>query len=95
MNNVMTQVDFLGATLAQIAQLTKQADTIKDALKDQATAPGGEKVFEGAMFKATVISSDVKLVDYKKMLADLGVSAETIEKYTTTNARFSVKTTSR
>jgi len=95
MNNVMTEVDVLGATLAQIVLLTKKAETIKDALKDAATLPGGEKVYEGATFKATVISSDVKLVDYKKMLADLGVSAETVEKYTTTSARFSVKTTSR
>lgn len=95
MNNVMTQVDFLGATLAQIAQLTKQADTIKDALKDQATAPGGEKVFEGAMFKATVVEADRKVVDYKKMLADLGVSSDVIEKYTSVTAVFSVKTTSR
>jgi hypothetical protein len=94
-NELMTSVDVLGATLAQIADLTKQADKIKDSFKDVATLPGGAHVFEGAMFKATVVEANVKSIDYKKMLADLGVSEATIEKYTTQNARFSVKTTSR
>ena len=94
-NELMTQVDVLGATLAQIAHLTKQVDAIKDDLKDQATSANGSKVFEGAMFKATVVEADRKVVDYKKMLADLGVSAETIQQYTSVTAVFSVKTTSR
>jgi hypothetical protein len=94
-NELMASVDVLGATLAQIADLTKQADKIKDSFKDVATLPGGAQVFEGAMFKATVVEANVKSIDYKKMLADLGVSEATIEKYTTQNARFSVKTTSR
>lgn len=94
-NELMTEVDFLGALLAQISDLTKQADKIKDSLKDRATVPGGSKVYEGAMFKATVVESDRKVVDYKKMLADLGVSAETIQKYTSTTAVFAVKTTSK
>jgi hypothetical protein len=94
-NELMTSVDVLGATLAQIADLTKQADKIKDSFKDVATLPGGAHVFEGAMFKATVVEANVKSIDYKKMLADLGVSEATIEKYTTQNARFAVKTTSR
>lgn len=94
-NELMTEVDFLGALLAQISDLTKQAEKIKDSLKDQATAPGGNKVYEGAMFRATVVASDRKVVDYKKMLSDLGVSAETIQKYTSTTAVFAVKTTSK
>lgn len=94
-NELMTEVDVLGALLAQISDLTKQADAIKDSLKDQATVPGGSKVYEGAMFRATVVSSDRKVVDYKKMLSDLGVSAETIAQYTSVTAVFAVKTTSR
>ena len=94
-NEMMTEVDVLGALLAQISDLTKQAESIKDSLKDQATAPGGSKVYEGALFKATVVESDRKVVDYKKMLADLGVSAETILRYTSTTAVFAVKTTSK
>ena len=60
-NELMTSVDVLGATLAQIADLTKQADKIKDSFKDVATLPGGAHVFEGAMFKATVIEADRKV----------------------------------
>lgn len=92
---LFTKVDTLGALLAQIAALTKLTDGIKDELKDAATLPGGDKVTEGAMFKATVISTDRKTVDYKKMLADLGVDAETVAKYTSANAVFSVKVTSK
>ena len=92
---LFTKVDSLGVLLAQISDLTKQADAIKDELKDAATLPGGDKVAEGAMFKATVISTDRKTVEYKKLLADLGVDAETIAKYTSTTAVFSVKVTSK
>jgi hypothetical protein len=94
-NELFTNVDVLGALLAQIADLTAEADKIKDGLKDAATLPGGSKVFEGAMFRATVVESDRKTVDYKKMLKDLGVSADTVAKYTSTTAVFAVKTTSR
>lgn len=92
---LFTKVDTLGAVLAQIAELTKIADGIKDELKDAATMPDGDKVAEGALFKAIVISADRKTVDYKKMLADLGVDADTIAKYTSTTAVFSVKVTSK
>lgn len=94
-NELFTNVDVLGALLAQIADLTAEADKIKDGIKDAATLPGGAKVYEGAMFRATVVESDRKTVDYKKMLKDLGVSADTVAKYTSTTAVFSVKTTSR
>jgi hypothetical protein len=92
-NELMTDVDVLGAKLAQIAVLTDDANKIKDALKDSATLPGGSKVYSGALFKATIVEQDRKVVDYKKMLADLGVSADTIAKYTSTTAVFAVKTT--
>lgn len=92
---VMTKVDVLGALLAQISDLQDDADKIKDELKDAATAPGGNKVFEGTMFKATVVESDRKLVNYKKLLADLNIGADVVAKYTSTTAVFSVKTTSR
>jgi hypothetical protein len=95
MNQMMTEVDVLGSVLAQIADLTKQADKIKDQFKDLATLPEGAKVFEGVLFKSTVIEADRKTVDYKKMMADLGVSDDTIAQYTSVTAVFSVKTTSR
>ena len=48
----LTSVDTLGQLLAQIAELTKQAEVIKDSIKDSASL-GGAKVVEGNLFKAT------------------------------------------
>ena len=90
----LNQVDELGMLLAQIADLTKRADAIKDAIKDEATA-GGSKVYEGVMFKATFIESNRSTIDYKTLCADLGVSTDVLSKYTKTTAVFSIKTTSR
>jgi hypothetical protein len=95
MKNDLNTIDTLGTLLAQIADLTKQADQIKDELKDSATAPNGSKVFEGDMFKATVIEANRNTVNYKKLLADLGVTEDTVAQYTSTSAVFSVKVTSR
>jgi hypothetical protein len=96
MNNDInfTSVDTLGTLLAQIADLTKQAEAIKDNIKDSASA-GGAKVIEGAIFKATYIESNRSGVDYKALLAELNAPAELIAKHTKTTAVFSVKVTSR
>ena len=91
----LIQVDELGLLLAQIADLTAKADKIKDEMKDAATLPGGDKVFQGNLFKATVIESNRSVVDYKKMLSDLGISPEKVAQYTKVTAVFSVKTTAR
>jgi len=91
----LNTVDELGMLQAQIADLTAKADAIKDAMKDIATAPAGGNVFEGAIFKATVIESNRNTVNYKKLLSDLNVADDVIAKYTSTNAIFSVKVTSR
>ena len=91
MNNDLSfsSVDTLGNLLAQIADLTKQADAIKDIIKD------GGKTIEGVMFKATYIEANRKVVDTKKMYADLGITEEMVAKYTSVTAVFSVKVTSR
>jgi hypothetical protein len=90
----LTSVDTLGNLLAQIAELTKQADAIKDGIKDSASA-GGDKVIEGNLFKATYIESNRSVVDNKALLAELGATAEQIARHTKTTAVFSVKVTSR
>lgn len=90
----LNQVDVLGNLLAQIADLQKQAEAIKDSIKDAASA-GGDKVVEGALFKATYIESNRSVVDYKKLLKDMGISAEKVGEYTSTTAVFSVKVTSK
>jgi len=95
MNTITTtQVDTLGQLLAQIAELTKQADAIKDGIKDSASA-GGAKVVEGDLFKATYIETNRSTVDYKTLCADLGITADQIAKYSKTAAVFSVKVTSK
>jgi hypothetical protein len=95
MKNDLNNIDTLGTLLAQIADLEKQASAIKDDLKDSATAPGGSKVFEGDLFKATVVESNRSTIDWKQLSADLGIDAETLAKYTKTAAVFAVKVTSR
>ena len=95
MKNDLNNIDTLGTLLAQIADLEKQASAIKDDLKDSATAPGGSKVFEGDLFKATVVESNRSTIDWKQLSADLGITPEQLAQYTKTSAVFAVKVTSR
>lgn len=97
MNNdiITTNIDRLGILLAEIDRLTKEADGIKDEIKDAATAPGGSKEFVGNLFRAVVVESDRKTTDYKKLVADLGIAQDVVAKYTKTSAVFAVKTTAR
>jgi hypothetical protein len=90
----INEVDMLGNLLARIAELTKQADAIKDGIKDSASM-GGDKVVEGDLFKATYMESNRSTVDHKALYAELGATAEQIAKYTKTTAVFTVKVTSR
>lgn len=91
----ITNVDRLGFLLAEIDKLTKEAETIKDELKDAATLPDASHEFVGNLFRALVVESDRKTVDYKKLFADLKIAQDVIAKYTKTTAVFSVKTTAR
>lgn len=90
----INEVDLLGNLLARIAELTKQADAIKDGIKDSASM-GGDKVVEGDLFKATYMESNRSVVDHKALYAELGATAEQIAKYTKTTAVFTVKVTAR
>ena len=94
MNNDLNinNVDTLGALLAQIADLTKQADAIKDSIKDNASK-GGAKVVEGALFKATYVESNRSVFDKDAFIKEFG--ADAYAKFTKTTAVFSVKVTSR
>ena len=91
----LTQVDQLGFLLAQIAELEAKADAIKDTIKDAATLAGATNVFEGNLFKATVVASNRNTVDNKALLAELGATPEQIARHTKITAVFSVKTTTR
>jgi hypothetical protein len=95
MNTTITHdVDTLGTLLAQIAALTKQADLIKDAIKDSASM-GGDKVVDGDLFRATYSESNRSTVDSKALFAELGATPEQIARHTKTTAVFSVKVTSK
>ena len=89
-----TSVDTLGDLLAQIADLTKQADAIKDSIKDQATL-GGDKVVEGAFFKATCIEANRTTVDWKAIAKICNIPEQVIIDNSKVTAVFSVKVTSR
>lgn len=87
-----SSADELGTLLAQIATLTKQADKIKDAMKDVASK-GGDKVFEGALFKCTYTEADRTIFDKEAFIKVHGEAAYAA--FTKTTAVFSIKTTSR
>jgi hypothetical protein len=86
------EIDTLGALLAKIADLTKQAESIKDGIKDSASK-GGAKVVEGAMFKATYIESNRSVFDKEAFVKVHGANAYAA--FTKVTAVFSVKVTSR
>lgn len=82
-----TSVDRLGMLLAQIANLTEQADAIKDAIKESG------KTIEGTFFKANYIESDRKSFDKEAFIRNHDQA--TYDRYQKTSAVFSVKVTSR
>jgi hypothetical protein len=90
----LTQVDELGLLLAQIAELTKKADAIKDTIKDVATS-GGDKVVEGNLFKATVVEANRRVTDWKAIAKVCNIPEDVIIENTSISAVFSVKTTAR
>jgi hypothetical protein len=94
MNNdlTFTSVDTLGTLLAQIKDLTDQAEAIKDAIKDSASK-GGAKVVEGTLFKATYSETNRTVFDKDAFIKAFG--ADAYAKFTKTTAVFSVKVTSR
>jgi hypothetical protein len=90
----LSSVDQLGELLARIAELTAQADAIKDSIKDKASL-GGAKVVEGALFKATYIESNRKTTDWKAIAKICNIPEDVIIDNTSITAVFSVKVTSR
>lgn len=90
----LTKVDRLGFLLAQIAELTKEAEEIKDGLKDAATIGAGN-VFEGNLFKATIVEANRKVTDWKAIAKVCNIPEDVIIANTSITAVFSVKTAAR
>jgi len=97
-----TKVDTLGSLLAQIADLTAQAEAIKDEIKELGsmnllpTKTSGKnqvQYLEGALFSATYSDCNKTLFDKEKFVAQFG-EAKYLE-YTKVSCSFSVKVTSR
>ena len=79
--------DKLGVLLAQISDLTKQADAIKDAIKEAGVS------IEGSLFKATYSESNRMVFDKAAFVETYGQS--TYDGHLKASAVFSVKVTSR
>jgi hypothetical protein len=104
MNNdlQLNNIDTLGSLLAQIADLTKQADAIKDAIKEagadgklETETVNGKPVHfvNGALFRATYIESNVETFDKAKFVKTFG--EDVYKNFTKIGARFTVKVTSK
>ena len=85
----LSKVDQLGLLMAQIADLEKQADAIKNELKQQ------EGHIDGNLFKACVTLSQRATVDNKAVFAEANVPAELIAKYTKTTSIITLKVTAK
>lgn len=79
--------DRLGMLLAQIADLTAEADAIKDAIKESGLS------IEGNLFKATYSESDRAVFDKAAFIK--ANSQATYDNYLKVSAVFAVKVTSR
>jgi len=88
----LNDVDRLGALLAEIADLQKQADAIKDAIKDAASA-GGPKVIEGSLFKASYVETNRRIFNSIDFIQAYG--QDVYDRFLKTSAVFSVRVTSR
>jgi hypothetical protein len=85
----LSKVDQLGMLLAQIADLEKQAELLKNELKQQ------EGHIEGNLFKACVTLSQRTTVDNKAVFAEANVPADLIAKHSKTTAVITLKVTSK
>jgi len=78
MNFTPSAVDQLGLLLAQIADLTKQADAIKKQIKEAGadgfleTDDDGVNFVDGALFRATYSEYNSTLFDKEKFIAKYG-----------------------
>lgn len=94
-NELATLVDTLGSINAQIAELEKQADLIKEQLRDAATLPGGLKTYVGNAFVATISLRNNSGIDFPRLEAETGITKVMLDGYKkVVSTSFVVKTTS-
>ena len=83
-------IDQLGSIQSQIAELRQKEQRIKELLVNS-----GVDELEGTLFRAVVIRSEVKTIDYKGLIVKLKPSHQMMTAYTRINERTSVKVSSR
>ena len=81
-------IDRLGELLAQIADLTREAETIKATLREM-----GDGAYEGDLFRATVSVSERETLDMKAVREHL--SRQFIQAHTNVTPVTTVKVVSR
>lgn len=86
----VNKIDELGMLLATIDDLTKQAELLKNEIKNE-----GEGHYDGELFRACVSLSQRATVDHKAVYKDLNISPELLAKYTKSTAVITLKVTGR
>ena len=79
--------------LAVLDTEIKRLDAIAKELKGNITNTYGEGKHRGEMYGVTISLYETSKVDYKALLADLGVTDEQIAQYTSKNAVIRVSST--
>ena len=82
-------IDDLAAVDAQIKALTERAKMLKDQVANQY----GEGKHRGNTFGVNVSLYQSTTYDYKKMIADLGITQDTLSKYAKHSATIRVSVT--
>ena len=94
MNFTPSAVDQLGLLLAQISDLTKQADAIKTAIKEAGidgkleSDEDGVRFIDGSLFRATYIEQESNIFDKAKFVKECGQTE--YDKWTKQSASFKV-----
>lgn len=86
----MNKVDQLGKLLATIDDLSKQAEELKNQIKNE-----GEGHYDGELFRACVTLSQRNTVDHKAVYKALNASDDLLAKYTKSTAVITLKVTGR
>jgi hypothetical protein len=73
----------LGKVLDMISTLTQEADGIKASLKAQAELIGDIVAFDGDGYMAIITVRNVRKTDWQKIVMDLKVPQEKVDKYMT------------
>lgn len=89
-NTTINMVDKLGTLNRAMAEMKKEADAIKAELKDYCNSNEIKKI-AGSVYNVTYVEANRKVVDYKTLCSDMGVDSDTLGKYTTQTAVYSIK----